>query len=226
MISEKYDYSKYKTHFKLSCPYCGLSFQQHDKVKVCPDCGVVYHVSCWKRNKGCSTPNCPSKVIAFDEAAKSPMARIESRHQGKDGQWWTRNEEKLLELSQTENRHKRPSPKTIIFISTFAAVVLMALLTAVAVNSAMKKKALERSLLGRWHYSLDPYLVCNFTYDVVECYMITPKGNNVIFKSEYYVANGETITVDGRKLKVKRDADRIEFTPELAEVDLSYWMRG
>lgn len=41
------------------CPVCGLSIEESDITKVCPSCGVTHHITCWDRNKGCSTFACP-----------------------------------------------------------------------------------------------------------------------------------------------------------------------
>ena len=41
------------------CPYCKTEIKEGDAVKVCPECGIPHHESCWKENHGCTTFGCP-----------------------------------------------------------------------------------------------------------------------------------------------------------------------
>ena len=40
------------------CPFCKAEIKENEEVKVCPECGVAHHASCWEDNKGCSTSGC------------------------------------------------------------------------------------------------------------------------------------------------------------------------
>ncbi len=40
------------------CPYCKTEIKEGDRVKVCPECGIPHHASCWEKNLGCTTFGC------------------------------------------------------------------------------------------------------------------------------------------------------------------------
>mgnify|MGYP000310271153 CR=1 FL=1 len=40
------------------CPFCKTEIKDGDKVKVCPECGIPHHATCWEENKGCTTSGC------------------------------------------------------------------------------------------------------------------------------------------------------------------------
>lgn len=40
------------------CPYCKTEIKEGDEVKVCPECGIPHHATCWEENKGCTTFGC------------------------------------------------------------------------------------------------------------------------------------------------------------------------
>lgn len=40
------------------CPFCKSEITELDAVKVCPECGIPHHESCWNENKGCTTFGC------------------------------------------------------------------------------------------------------------------------------------------------------------------------
>ncbi len=40
------------------CPFCKTEIKENDEVKVCPECGIPHHATCWEENKGCTTFGC------------------------------------------------------------------------------------------------------------------------------------------------------------------------
>ena len=40
------------------CPYCKTEIKEGEEVKVCPECGIPHHATCWEENKGCTTFGC------------------------------------------------------------------------------------------------------------------------------------------------------------------------
>lgn len=43
------------------CPYCKAEIKEGDEVKVCPECGIPHHATCWEENKGCATSGCKAQ---------------------------------------------------------------------------------------------------------------------------------------------------------------------
>ncbi|MHB9108170.1 MAG: RING finger protein [Armatimonadota bacterium] len=47
-------------HVGKTCPYCQTPLKPHDRVVVCPQCGMPHHQDCWQDNDGCTTYGCES----------------------------------------------------------------------------------------------------------------------------------------------------------------------
>lgn len=50
-----------------NCPFCKTEIKEGEPVKVCPDCGIPHHQSCWEENGGCTTFGCSAKYHAIQE---------------------------------------------------------------------------------------------------------------------------------------------------------------
>jgi hypothetical protein len=185
----------------------------NDRVKVCPDCGAVHHATCWKRHKGCSFQNCPSK----DGAARGAKGQIErsARNEGGDKQRWERYEDWLLALPPPIKKYirfrKHNSKQSFLLSFILTGLFLIAGLAANASNEAKLKSELEFSLLGRWQHSQNPYLVLIVSDDEMSCCLIGVDGNRSILASEYDVVDSKSITVDGRNVRVSCDSRGMRF---------------
>ncbi len=45
------------------CLFCNQEVQVTDGVYICPDCGGVYHRTCWEKSGGCLTPGCSEHTV-------------------------------------------------------------------------------------------------------------------------------------------------------------------
>ncbi|MCC8169802.1 MAG: DUF2628 domain-containing protein [Oscillospiraceae bacterium] len=59
------------------CPYCGKEIRGSEAVTVCPQCGVVHHMSCWEKNDGCCTKGCAASGKYVKDI--SEIARMQHR---------------------------------------------------------------------------------------------------------------------------------------------------
>lgn len=52
------------------CPYCKTEIKEGEEIKVCPECGIPHHLSCWEENHGCTTFGC--KEQHYEEQHTNP----------------------------------------------------------------------------------------------------------------------------------------------------------
>ena len=57
-------------YFSKFCQYCKTEIKEGDEVKVCPECGIPHHATCWEENEGCSTFGC--KEQHYEEQHTDP----------------------------------------------------------------------------------------------------------------------------------------------------------
>ena len=57
-----------------TCKACGKTVEKRKDAMFCPDCGDVFHKSCWEKRGGCGNPNCKSYVVEKAE----PVAEVKT----------------------------------------------------------------------------------------------------------------------------------------------------
>ena len=70
-----------KEYIGQNCPYCKTALVETDMIAVCGVCNVPQHLSCWQKNKGCTTVGCTgfiTEIIESDSTVQTaPQAEPE-----------------------------------------------------------------------------------------------------------------------------------------------------
>lgn len=63
-----------KEYIGQNCPYCKTALVETDMIAVCGVCNVPQHLSCWQKNKGCTTAGCTgfiNEIIESDSTVQT-----------------------------------------------------------------------------------------------------------------------------------------------------------